>query len=190
MPRDVWAAVAHPCVALIIVNLPKPQPWWCQPRKQGMCTGGEHVVRGPTHPSPLLPPLFLFVSPENRFFITSYGGLYISDVQKEDALSTYRCITKHKYSGETRQSNGARLSVSGEHVAPELCQGRAQSHPALGTAPSLRAPLWVHPYPCPWGGGGGVRTTGGPCRAPMPGGGQPCRAAPRAGGDGARGDAM
>uniref|UniRef100_A0A669Q5K9 Cell adhesion molecule DSCAML1 n=1 Tax=Phasianus colchicus TaxID=9054 RepID=A0A669Q5K9_PHACC len=51
-------------------------------------------------------------SGENRFFITSYGGLYISDVQKEDALSTYRCITKHKYSGETRQSNGARLSVS------------------------------------------------------------------------------
>ncbi|XP_025019893.1 Down syndrome cell adhesion molecule-like protein 1 [Python bivittatus] len=49
---------------------------------------------------------------ENRFFITFYGGLYISDVQKEDALSTYRCITKHKYSGETRQSNGARLSVS------------------------------------------------------------------------------
>uniref|UniRef100_A0A8B9NNL0 Cell adhesion molecule DSCAML1 n=1 Tax=Accipiter nisus TaxID=211598 RepID=A0A8B9NNL0_9AVES len=52
------------------------------------------------------------VSGQNRFFITSYGGLYISDVQKEDALSTYRCITKHKYSGETRQSNGARLSVS------------------------------------------------------------------------------
>nr|XP_014426103.1 Down syndrome cell adhesion molecule-like protein 1 [Pelodiscus sinensis] len=52
------------------------------------------------------------IIPEHRFFITFYGGLYISDVQKEDALSTYRCITKHKYSGETRQSNGARLSVS------------------------------------------------------------------------------
>ncbi|XP_029410831.1 Down syndrome cell adhesion molecule-like protein 1 isoform X3 [Nannospalax galili] len=52
------------------------------------------------------------ITPENRFFITSHGGLYISDVQKEDALSTYRCITKHKYSGETRQSNGARLSVT------------------------------------------------------------------------------
>ncbi|XP_060106871.1 cell adhesion molecule DSCAML1 isoform X2 [Heteronotia binoei] len=52
------------------------------------------------------------IVPENRFFITFYGGLYISDVQKEDALSTYRCITKHKHSGETRQSNGARLSVS------------------------------------------------------------------------------
>ncbi|KAG7483961.1 hypothetical protein MATL_G00043840 [Megalops atlanticus] len=51
------------------------------------------------------------ISPGNRFFLTSYGALYISDVQKEDALSTYRCITKHKYSGETRQSNGARLSV-------------------------------------------------------------------------------
>uniref|UniRef100_A0A8C1KKW8 Down syndrome cell adhesion molecule like 1 n=1 Tax=Cyprinus carpio TaxID=7962 RepID=A0A8C1KKW8_CYPCA len=51
------------------------------------------------------------IVPGNRFFLTSYGALYISDVQKEDALSTYRCITKHKYSGETRQSNGARLSV-------------------------------------------------------------------------------
>lgn len=49
----------------------------------------------------------------NRFFLTSFGALYISEVQKEDALSTYRCITKHKYSGETRQSNGARLSVMG-----------------------------------------------------------------------------
>ena len=63
----------------------------------------------------------LIMSPENRFFITSHGGLYISDVQKEDALSTYRCITKHKYSGETRQSNGARLSVTGR---PEGCRGR------------------------------------------------------------------
>ncbi|XP_030293960.1 Down syndrome cell adhesion molecule-like protein 1 homolog isoform X4 [Sparus aurata] len=51
------------------------------------------------------------IVPGNRFSLTSFGALYISDVQKEDALSTYRCITKHKYSGETRQSNGARLSV-------------------------------------------------------------------------------
>lgn len=35
-------------------------------------------------------------------------------------MSTYRCITKHKYSGETRQSNGARLSVSGEHTVPAV----------------------------------------------------------------------
>lgn len=53
----------------------------------------------------------------NRFSLTSFGALYISDVQKEDALSTYRCITKHKYSGETRQSNGARLSVMGKQFA-------------------------------------------------------------------------
>ncbi len=52
----------------------------------------------------------------NRFSLTPFGALYISDVQKEDALSTYRCITKHKYSGETRQSNGARLSVMGEQL--------------------------------------------------------------------------
>lgn len=68
----------------------------------------------------------LIVSPENRFFITYHGGLYISDVQKEDALSTYRCITKHKYSGETRQSNGARLSVTGRR---EGLVGRAPTPP-------------------------------------------------------------
>lgn len=62
---------------------------------------------------PLLPAPSLLSSVGNRFFLTSFGALYISEVQKEDALSTYRCITKHKYSGETRQSNGARLSVMG-----------------------------------------------------------------------------
>lgn len=62
--------------------------------------------------SPLpVPPLLSYTG--NRFFLTSFGALYFSEVQKEDALSTYRCITKHKYSGETRQSNGARLSVMG-----------------------------------------------------------------------------
>lgn len=60
--------------------------------------------------------IFLSLYTGNRFFLTSYGALYISDVQKEDALSTYRCITKHKYSGETRQSNGARLSVLGVYA--------------------------------------------------------------------------
>lgn len=62
-----------------------------------------------TRPSPPL----CRSSTGNRFFLTTSGALYISEVQKEDALSTYRCITKHKYSGETRQSNGARLSVMG-----------------------------------------------------------------------------
>lgn len=60
--------------------------------------------------------IFLYLCTGNRFSLTLYGALYISDVQKEDALSTYRCITKHKYSGETRQSNGARLSVLGVYA--------------------------------------------------------------------------
>lgn len=64
---------------------------------------------------PPLPPPLCRSSTGNRFFLTSFGALYISEVQKEDALSTYRCITKHKYSGETRQSNGARLSVMGTY---------------------------------------------------------------------------
>ena len=48
-----------------------------------------------------------------RFLITSTGALYILDVQNEDGLYNYRCVTRHRYTGETRQSNSARLFVSG-----------------------------------------------------------------------------
>ncbi|XP_069045893.1 cell adhesion molecule DSCAM isoform X3 [Lepisosteus oculatus] len=48
----------------------------------------------------------------SRFLITSTGALYILDVQNEDGLCNYRCITRHRYTGETRQSNSARLFVS------------------------------------------------------------------------------
>uniref|UniRef100_A0A8C9PY88 Cell adhesion molecule DSCAML1 n=1 Tax=Spermophilus dauricus TaxID=99837 RepID=A0A8C9PY88_SPEDA len=82
----------------------------------------------------------LVVSPENRFFITHHGGLYISDVQKEDALSTYRCITKHKYSGETRQSNGARLSVTDPAESiPTILDG-FHSQEGWAGAPPARSP--------------------------------------------------
>lgn len=49
----------------------------------------------------------------SRFLITSTGALYILDVQMEDGLYNYRCMTRHRYTGETRQSNSARLIVSG-----------------------------------------------------------------------------
>lgn len=75
---------------------------------------GESTFAGCLWLSLLYISLLNVSSSGNRFSLTSFGALYISDVQKEDALSTYRCITKHKYSGETRQSNGARLSVMGE----------------------------------------------------------------------------
>ncbi|XP_029105293.1 Down syndrome cell adhesion molecule homolog [Scleropages formosus] len=48
----------------------------------------------------------------SRFLVTSTGALYIVDVQNEDGLYNYRCITRHRYTGETRQSNSARLFVS------------------------------------------------------------------------------
>lgn len=51
-----------------------------------------------------------------RFLITSTGALYILDVQKEDELFNYRCMTRHRYTSETRQSNSARLFVPGESV--------------------------------------------------------------------------
>jgi len=51
----------------------------------------------------------------SRFLITSTGALYIKDVQNEDGLYNYRCITRHRYTGETRQSNSARLFVSGKN---------------------------------------------------------------------------
>lgn len=51
-----------------------------------------------------------------RFLITSTGALYILDVQKEDELFNYRCMTRHRYTSETRQSNSARLFVPGKSV--------------------------------------------------------------------------
>uniref|UniRef100_A0A3P9HI31 Cell adhesion molecule DSCAM n=1 Tax=Oryzias latipes TaxID=8090 RepID=A0A3P9HI31_ORYLA len=48
----------------------------------------------------------------SRFLITSTGALYVLDVQMEDGLYNYRCMTRHRYTGETRQSNSARLIVS------------------------------------------------------------------------------
>ncbi|XP_036048333.1 Down syndrome cell adhesion molecule-like protein 1 isoform X1 [Onychomys torridus] len=88
------------------------------------------------------------ITPENRFSITSHGGLYISDVQKEDALSTYRCITKHKYSGETRQSNGARLSVTDPAESiPTILDGFHSQEVWTGHAVEL--PCAASGYPIP-----------------------------------------
>ncbi|XP_069038519.1 cell adhesion molecule DSCAML1 isoform X1 [Lepisosteus oculatus] len=88
------------------------------------------------------------IVPGNRFFITSYGALYISDVQKEDALSTYRCITKHKYSGETRQSNGARLSVLDPMENPPSILDRFQSG-EVWAGLSVELPCIASGYPNP-----------------------------------------
>lgn len=60
--------------------------------------------------------LFFFSSfPGQRYLITSTGALYILDVLPEDGLNNYRCTTRHRYTGETRQSNSARLIVSGQY---------------------------------------------------------------------------
>uniref|UniRef100_A0A8C1MR98 Down syndrome cell adhesion molecule like 1 n=1 Tax=Cyprinus carpio TaxID=7962 RepID=A0A8C1MR98_CYPCA len=88
------------------------------------------------------------IVPGNRFFLTSYGALYISDVQKEDALSTYRCITKHKYSGETRQSNGARLSVLDPNETPPSVMDSFQSG-EVQVGRSIELPCIASGYPNP-----------------------------------------
>uniref|UniRef100_A0A672TBC3 DS cell adhesion molecule like 1 n=1 Tax=Sinocyclocheilus grahami TaxID=75366 RepID=A0A672TBC3_SINGR len=88
------------------------------------------------------------IVPGNRFFLTSYGALYISDVQKEDALSTYRCITKHKYSGETRQSNGARLSVLDPTETPPSVMDSFQSG-EVQVGRSIELPCIASGYPNP-----------------------------------------
>ncbi|KAJ8384427.1 hypothetical protein AAFF_G00205600 [Aldrovandia affinis] len=84
----------------------------------------------------------------NRLFLTSFGALYIADVQKEDALSTYRCITKHKYSGETRQSNGARLSVMDPtESTPSILDSFRPGEVQVGR--SVELPCMASGYPNP-----------------------------------------
>uniref|UniRef100_A0A8C7WZS5 Down syndrome cell adhesion molecule like 1 n=1 Tax=Oryzias sinensis TaxID=183150 RepID=A0A8C7WZS5_9TELE len=88
------------------------------------------------------------IAPGNRFSLTSFGALYISDVQKEDALSTYRCITKHKYSGETRQSNGARLSVMDPNESSPTILDSFQAG-EVHAGQSIELPCIAGGYPAP-----------------------------------------
>lgn len=72
--------------------------------------------------------------PGQRYLITSTGALYILDVLPEDGLNNYRCTTRHRYTGETRQSNSARLIVSGQRKPPRNLRKPEQAH--------AQAPTW------------------------------------------------
>ena len=78
-----------------------------------------------------LPVLLLLLLAGQRHLITSTGALYILDVLPEDGLNNYRCTTRHRYTGETRQSNSARLIVSGECPAQSGIPQGSLSGPRL-----------------------------------------------------------
>ncbi|KAM9038181.1 LOW QUALITY PROTEIN: cell adhesion molecule DSCAM [Sarcophilus harrisii] len=84
----------------------------------------------------------------SRFFITSTGALYIKDVQNEDGLYNYRCITRHRYTGETRQSNSARLFVSDPtNSAPSILDGFDHRKAMAGQRVELPCKAFGHPEP-------------------------------------------
>ncbi|XP_050789201.1 cell adhesion molecule DSCAM isoform X5 [Gopherus flavomarginatus] len=84
----------------------------------------------------------------SRFLITSTGALYIVDVQNEDGLYNYRCITRHRYTGETRQSNSARLFVSDPaNSAPSILDGFDQCKAMAGQRVELPCKASGHPAP-------------------------------------------
>lgn len=88
----------------------------------------------------------------SRFLITSTGALYIKDVQNEDGLYNYRCVTRHRYTGETRQSNSARLFVSGKSSrGPRpLSAPAAPAPPHPRTVPAIRCPTVPRRAPELW----------------------------------------
>ncbi|XP_075449826.1 cell adhesion molecule DSCAM isoform X2 [Ascaphus truei] len=84
----------------------------------------------------------------SRFLITSMGALYIADVQNEDGLNNYRCTTRHKYTGETRQSNSARLFVSDPaNSAPSILDGFEHRKAMAGQRVELPCKASGHPIP-------------------------------------------
>ncbi|KAM4699565.1 cell adhesion molecule DSCAM isoform 2-T2 [Discoglossus pictus] len=84
----------------------------------------------------------------SRFLITSTGALYISDVQNEDGLNNYRCIIRHKYTGETRQSNSARLTVSDPtNSQPAILDGFEHRKAMAGQRVELPCKASGHPIP-------------------------------------------
>ncbi|KAF7692719.1 Down syndrome cell adhesion molecule [Silurus meridionalis] len=84
----------------------------------------------------------------SRFLVTSTGALYILDVQSEDAVNIYRCTTRHRYTGETRQSNSARLLLS-EPVdsAPVILDGFERKEVMVGHRVELPCKASGHPPP-------------------------------------------
>uniref|UniRef100_A0A3B4EHB5 Cell adhesion molecule DSCAM n=1 Tax=Pygocentrus nattereri TaxID=42514 RepID=A0A3B4EHB5_PYGNA len=86
----------------------------------------------------------------SRYLITSTGALYILDVQSEDAVNIYRCTTRHRYTGETRQSNSARLLLSGikpVDSAPVILDGFEQKEVMVGRRVELPCKASGHPPP-------------------------------------------
>ncbi|KAI2655978.1 hypothetical protein H4Q32_012779 [Labeo rohita] len=83
-----------------------------------------------------------------RYLITSTGALYIQDVQSEDAVNIYRCTTRHRYTGETRQSNSARLLLS-EPVdsAPVILDGFERREVMVSHRVELPCKASGHPPP-------------------------------------------
>uniref|UniRef100_A0A4W4EWH0 Cell adhesion molecule DSCAM n=1 Tax=Electrophorus electricus TaxID=8005 RepID=A0A4W4EWH0_ELEEL len=83
-----------------------------------------------------------------RYIITTTGALYIQDVQSEDAVNIYRCTTQHRYTGETRQSNSARLLLS-EPVdsAPVILDGFERKEVMVGHQVELPCKASGHPPP-------------------------------------------
>ncbi|XP_069492151.1 cell adhesion molecule DSCAM isoform X3 [Ambystoma mexicanum] len=84
----------------------------------------------------------------SRFLITSTGALYILDVQNEDAMNNYRCNTQHRYTGETRQSNSARLSIAEpSNSAPTILDGFDHRTAMAGQRVELPCKASGHPIP-------------------------------------------
>ncbi|KAL1266336.1 hypothetical protein QQF64_002011 [Cirrhinus molitorella] len=83
-----------------------------------------------------------------RFLITSTGALYILDVQKEDELFNYRCMTRHRYTSETRQSNSARLFVPDPtKSAPAILDGFEKREVMASHRVELPCKASGHPAP-------------------------------------------
>ncbi|XP_036845991.1 Down syndrome cell adhesion molecule a isoform X4 [Oncorhynchus mykiss] len=83
-----------------------------------------------------------------RFLSTSTGALYILDVQNEDGLYNYRCMTRHRYTGETRQSNSARLFLSDPtNSAPAILDGF--EHREVMTSHRVELPCKASGHPAP-----------------------------------------
>ncbi|XP_064157717.1 cell adhesion molecule DSCAM isoform X2 [Anguilla rostrata] len=84
----------------------------------------------------------------SRFLITSTGALYILDVQTEDGLYNYRCVTRHRYTGETRQSNSARLFLSDPtNSEPVILDGFERREVMAGHRVELPCKASGHPSP-------------------------------------------
>ncbi|GBN92555.1 Down syndrome cell adhesion molecule-like protein 1 [Araneus ventricosus] len=88
-------------------------------------------------------------SPSGKYSVFPSGKLHIREAKQQDGFRSYRCQTKHRLTGETKQSSAGQLIVTESHstVPPRITHREEEVKVQLGEIAFL--PCAAEAYPVP-----------------------------------------